>query len=103
MSPSIVTEDRVRVIVNSELTQYEKNFGEKRHEQNTEKFDLLFANQNQQKGSLATIKIIGTVIAFMCMAMLALLSYLGTRPPGHSSIATTPTIVSHNDATNEFK
>lgn len=100
-----VTEDRVRVIVNSELTQYEKNYGQKRHEENIEKFNLLFENQNQQKGSLATVKFIGAVIAFLCMAMLALLSYLGTHRDGKSAIATNPTTVARSttDATTDMR
>lgn len=81
MSPAVVSEDRVRVIVNAELAQYEQNFGQKRHEQNIGKFDEINATLSEQRGSFRTVKLIGGFIAFLVMATFALLMWLGTHKP----------------------
>ncbi len=44
------TEAEVRVIVNDTLKQWERDYGEKRHEANLQKFDEVFAAINQVRG-----------------------------------------------------
>lgn len=47
-----VTEDRVINMINETLRKWEKDYGDVRHRQNTEKFDQLQALINRAKGAI---------------------------------------------------
>lgn len=82
--------------MNAELASYEATHGQKRHDQNIGKFDELFGLLNQLKGSFFALKIIAAFVAFLCMAILALLSYLGTHRTGASMITHSSTAQASN-------
>lgn len=80
MGPSLgVTEDRVKVLLNQGFAEYEREVGSPRHRENIKKLDYLSAVWEQMKGALLFGKLIAGFIAFLCMAILALLSYLATH------------------------
>lgn len=87
MSPAIVSEDRVRVIVNECISAYENQIGNVRHKENLAEFKSIRTTLDRQDGSFTTIKLIGALIAFLVMATFALLMYLGTHPSGHAAIS----------------
>lgn len=74
-----VSEDRVQNMINHTLEEYEIRYGEPRHRENTAKFDQIFSVLNQQKGSFTAVKVIGSIAAFLCMAILGLLTFLVTH------------------------
>ena len=88
MSPAVMSEDRVEVIVTRCISDYETKIGNVRHEQNLAKFEGVFAVLNKIDGSFTAIKLMCGFIAFLVMAILALLSYLGTHRTNTSMIST---------------
>lgn len=98
MSPAVVSEDRVRVIVNECIAIYENQIGNVRHEKNLSALGRIQTTLDRQDGSYTTIKVIGSIIAFLVMATFALLMYLGTHPSGHAAIAIHEnSVISHLD------
>jgi hypothetical protein len=99
MGPSIgVTEDRVIVLLNKGFTEYEKEVSGPRHRDNiaaakdTNKALLALSNQwAKLEGALLFAKIMGSIIAFMCMAILGLLGYLASHH--------TQSLISHQEPT----
>lgn len=101
MSPVVVTEDKVRLIVQTEITTYENGVGSVRHEQNLNEFKGIAAFLNQQRGSLNTLKVIGAILAFATSAILGILMYLVvSRPAGHSAISQAPATTLSQNAGN---
>lgn len=87
MSPAVISEDRVRVIVNECISTYENQIGNVRHKENLAEFKSIRTTLDEQKGAFRTVQILGALIAFLVMATFALLMYLGTHPSAHSAIA----------------
>lgn len=90
MSPAVVSEDRVRVIVNECISTYEGQIGNVRHKENLAEFKSIRTTLDKQDGSFTTVKLIGGLIAFLVMATFALLMYLGTHKP--NGLANIPVI-----------
>lgn len=84
----------MKVIVNTELAQYEREIGNVRHRENTNELSKFSSRlgefsetMSELKGAMTAVKVMGGIVAFLCMAILALLSYLGTHPVSRSAIA----------------
>lgn len=88
--------------MNEVLAGYETSIGSVRHEQNLGEFKKISATLNKQDGSFTTVKVLGTLLAFLCMAILALLSYLAANRSSHSAITVNSdaTVADSFDATN---
>jgi hypothetical protein len=100
MSPNGVNEDRVRVIVTESISNYELRVGNVRHAENLAEFKKIAAVLNKQDGSFTTLKLIGAVLAFLCMAILALLTFLGTHRSAGSTMIThkpDPTVATYSE------
>lgn len=65
MSPAVVTEDRVRVIVNECIQSYENVTGSVRHRDNLKEFGDIKAMQNEQVGATKAVLLICKIIAFL--------------------------------------
>lgn len=84
----------MKVIVNRELAQYEREVGNVRHTQNGEKLDK-FATRlgefsdamSSLKGAMTAVKVMGGFLLGLTTIILMLLAYLGTHPSAHSAIA----------------
>lgn len=94
MSGDAVTEDRVRVIVNECLATYEAIIGTVRHKENKEALEKSNATLagikttvDQLHGSWGAMKVMGTVIGFLLMLILALLTYFATQRSHQSLIS----------------
>lgn len=50
-----LTEDRVTLMINDALRQWEKEYGDIRHAENTMKFEALYEVLNKAKGAVWTV------------------------------------------------
>lgn len=98
-----VSEDRVKVLLNLGFAEYEREVGNPRHKENTRKLDSfkevldeMNDSWQQLKGALLFAKVIGSVVAFLCMAILALLSYLATHHTTSQLSVQSPTTVAQS-------
>lgn len=80
-------------MINDTLKEYERHFGEARHRENTGKFDTIFECLNKMDGALNFGKMVAAFIAFLCMAILGLLSYLATHRQQSVLLSQHPTTV----------
>lgn len=80
MGPSLgLTAAEVKNMISDQIVAYEQRYGERRHAENTHKFETIFKTLNKFDGAMTFGKLIAAFIAFLCMAILALLSYLATH------------------------
>ena len=94
MSGDSVTEDRVRVIVNECLATYEMVVGAVRHKENKEALAQsnttlagIKTTVDKLDGSWGAIKVMGSVIGFLLMMILALLTYFATNRTHQSLVS----------------
>jgi hypothetical protein len=80
MSPNgTLTEAQVKVMIADQIVAYERHYGEVRHRENTGKFDRLFEWIYKLDGAILFAKVVGSIIAFMCAAILGFLTYFATH------------------------
>lgn len=91
MSP-VVSEDRVQTMIANAIRTYETEIGAVRHQQNQNKFDRLFEMMNQLLGAFGFGKLLAGFIAFMVMAIFALLMYLATTRKTAGIAITAPVV-----------
>lgn len=66
-------------MIAEQIVAYERHYGEVRHRENTGKFDRLFEWIYKLDGAILFAKVVGSIIAFMCAAILGFLTYFATH------------------------
>src|SRR5271170_6703632 len=59
-----VSESEVRVMINDTLRSWERDYGDVRHKENTEKFEALFSLINRAKGAIWAV---GGLFTLVCV------------------------------------